>query len=409
MRPVAGLCAVLALSSAAWAADLDEAAKKRVRDLVAQCASRTEKTRRAAETALAAMGLDAVPAAVAAAEKLKQDDASWASFSRAIGGMGAAAVGAVQRLRPSWPKGTEPRFERLLDDARAVAGAAALAALPASPPEVVAKIDAVVAELSARPSFAHSDPKIESISALGRPAFGECVRILRDRRAAGVPGVEDYKARVIAKLALVKIVAAEDVPLFAALVRGGAADAAYPLRDVAAPEAGAVFADAVRIGIDHHRCFAIEKRGPDERVGRALATWISAQDDYEKYLVGSAALAAGRAGGAQASQAIQAYLGKTNDASVLVKCHLGLARLGEARGIAGLADFLERSADSETGNIAGNGLNEVSGRSDFKGRYDSAAKGWRGNFAEAAKAYRTWWEAAKDKAKFDASTGKWTF
>jgi hypothetical protein len=408
MRRVLACVVALCVAASAWAGDLDDAAKKRVREFVAQLASTSEETRKSAETGLAAMGLDALPTAVAASDKLKSDDA-WAAFARAVAGMGPGAADAVEDLRGSWPKGSETRFVRLESDVNAAAGAAALAAMPDSPTDVSALIDATIRELSQRRYFSYSDPKIAALAALGRPAFGHCMRILRDRGTDALPGVENYKAPRIAKVVLVSIARPGDVPVVDALVRSGYPAAAYVLRDVATPEAGAVFVGAVRLGLDHDICSAIEKRAPDERVGRELAAWIAGKTDEERYLVGSAALAAGRAGAPEAAAPIEAFLGKTTEAMVRAQCCVGLARLGVATGVAGLVERLEDAAHPDAAHVAGIALNETSGREEYKGGYDEDVKGWRGNFADAAKTYRAWWDSVKDKAKFDPATRKWTY
>jgi len=401
------LAASIALATAAFG-DLDGTAKARVRDLVPALGASDPKKRSAAAKALAAFGLDALPTAVACADKLKDED-GWNTFATAVAGMGGDGCDAIEKLRADWPKGTDLRFERLEAEVLAVAGGPAATAPVDSPPEVVARIEFEIHELSARPWFAYADPKIDGLVALGRPAFARCVRILRDRRREGVPGVEDLKARTVAKLVLLKLATAEDVPLFAALVRGGAADAAYALRDVATPDAAVVFALAVGVGLDHDLCAAIEKRAPDARVGRALGKRIAACSPDDMYLAASAALAAGRAGAPEAIAPIQAYLAKTKDAQVRAKCCVGLARLGAPDGLAALVATLEACADLESRHLAGEALNEASSRKDYKGGYDAKAKAWRGNFDEAAKAYRAWWESVKQTAKFDPATRKWSF
>jgi HEAT repeat protein len=282
---------------------------------------------------------------------------------------------------------------------------ALLDAVPESPKDVVAKIDELSSDLVARERFDYGDPKIDAIAKLGRPALGELVRILRDWY-----GEEERKAHVVAKLAFARIATKDDVPVVAALVRLGHAEAAFALRDVKTPEASDVIADAVRRGLDHDLCFAIQARGFDERVGRALAAFLASQsNDDQASLVGVAALAAGRAGATESVAPIKAFVAKTKDARARARCFVGLARLGDADGIEGLVASLEKPADPETGNLVGWSLNEVSGRAEFKGGFDAATKQLHGNHAEAAKAYRAWWTTAKEKVKFDPATRKWTW
>ena len=97
------------------------------------------------------------------------------------------------------------------------------------------------------------------------------------------------------------------------------------------------------------------------------------------------------------------------DEPARTRCFVGLLRLGGADGFEGLVASLEKPPDAESADLAGTALNEASGLRYYKGGFDMATKGWRGNFADAAKAYRAWWTAAKEKAKFDPKTRKWTF
>jgi len=404
MRRALFLAATLLIAGTASAGDLDDAAKTRVRALVRDLASDSDKTRAAAATSLAAVGADALPTAVAAAGDLKSD-AAWSAFARAVGAMGEPALDAVERLRANWPDGTETRFARLERDVRAALDAALFAAVPESPKDVVAKIDEMSSELVAAGRFDYyHNPKIDAIAALGRPAIGECVRILRDYY-----GEETYASHSIAKLALAQIVTKEDVPLFGALVRDGRVAAAYAVCGIATPEASAVIADAVSRGLDHDLCLAIERRAPDERVGGALAKFIADAPADQASLVGAAARALGRAGAPDAAKSIQSFLSKTDDARVRARCFVGMARVGSPEGIEGLVTALEKPVDGETTQIVGAALNEASGRAFYVGQFDKETRQWRGNEAVASNEYRVWWNAMKSRATFDPATRKWRF
>jgi hypothetical protein len=402
-RAIAGALTLL-FAAAAWAGELDDAAKQRARDLVWKLGSASVKTRAAAEKDLAAMGVDALATVVSVADRLKTDDA-WAALARVLAGMGGGALASVEKLRPDWPKGTAARFEKLPRDV----GIVQLAALPDSPADVVAKIEATIRELSARPVIDPSDPGVATIGASGRPAFGRCIRILRDRRATGERKDDDEKARMIAKFALVTIVGPDDVPLVGALVAGGAADAAFVLRDVPGAAASSIFAEAVEQGPDLAICMAIELRAPDERVGRALAKWMMLQTREEMFLVGVAARAAGRAGAQESVASIEAWIRRAPEPVVLCNCYVGLARLGSVKGLSGLVETLEKHPDYLIGGDAGDALNEASGRSYYKGPFRAKGEPEDDPIVAAAKAYREWWESVKDKAKFDPATRKWTF
>ncbi len=404
MRRTTAACALLLVAAAARAGDLDDAAKKRVGGLVHDLTNPSEMTRDRAVDALAAMGIDALPTAVLETGRLGADDAAWASLLRAVEKMGEQAPRVVLELKPQWPAGAEFRLERLAHDVRARRDAAVFAAVAPSPRDVVEKIDGLVSDLMAGERLDYGDPKIAAIAALGRPALGELVRILRD-----FYGEEGFRAHAVAKLALQRIAVPDDVPLVAAIVREGRPDAAVALRDVHAPEVSEVLADAVRRGPDGDLCFVIERRGRDETVGRELAAFVAHADVQQARLVGIASLALGRAGAPDAAAAIRSFVAKTDDRPARVRCFVGLARSGAVDGIEGVLAALESPDSPESAHVAGVALNETSGRGLYKGKFDPETKQFVGNFAEAGKAYRAWWSASKDKAKFDETKRKWTF
>jgi HEAT repeat protein len=403
LSPSVVLAAAL-LGGSAFAAELTPDETKWVEQCVANLASKSALVRDSAEKAVGGLRLDALPTVVAASAKL-ETDADWRSLARALGAMNGGVSKSLEELKPSWPKGTEVRFAALirsLDDV-----------------DVGAKVRAILAKFRGVRRLSIPNPEQRQIVAFGRAAVASLVEALCE------PAVHsDWALRSVAKYCFGELADESDVPMIGKMVRSGHAEFGAALGRLSSPEAVALVAELIRTGrfgteLDE---MATPHLG-DAAVAAACCAWLR-EPNYEGDMEFAIAKMADVVSGEDqvtvpdAVEPLAKLLERPLRTDSRRRVASALVRLGDKRGVPALIDVLESSAETDmtdTGyerHAAGEHLNSVSGTKTYVGTalHDDKTDytRWTGNFAEAAKQFRAWWEKSKDKLAFDAATRTWS-
>jgi hypothetical protein len=436
---VSALAIAAALAAAARAADLDAGEKAWVAQCVANLASKSGRVRAGAESAIGAMGFEALPSVLDAVGAAK-GETDWHALSLAIAAMGPGASKALADLRPSWPKYTETQLGGVVDEVRSLEEKAARAKaprsdVPASPEDVEAAVMAILATYEGAHEIRSPDPQEAQIVKLGRPAIGVLVRVIRDPKWQG-----EWAVREKARAALAALVGDEDAPMLAALVREGRVEAEAAFANLNAPASVELLAGLIRDGLfDTHIESVLRGKLEKPAIVAACCDWL-ANPHYDgdiDFAIAEMAsvVGGGTAGGLPSDVSLLDGTKRTPGMADAIPplVHLlerdlrldarrrvasALVRLGEKAGIPVLIDVMtEKKRAHDFGDwdydrhTAGEQLNDVSGTKAYEGRVVRPEAGgetrWEGNFAEAAKAFRAWWSKAKDKIRYDDAAGKW--
>ena len=411
----------LLASASAFAADLDANEKKWVQQCVDNLVAKSALIRSSAERAISGLGQDALPAVVAATGKLKTD-ADWLALSRAIAGMGPGARKTLDGLRMSWPKGTETRFADMLsflDKAEEEAKKNGPVAIPASPGSVAARVRQILDGYRNKRVMSQEDPEIKELVSLGHDAVGTLLAYLdEEENVAEGPQSGAYAAQN----ALAKLVDASDTPALVAMLRKGRTKVAQALKGADAPEVLDAFVEAIEKSfIDSDLVHALEPRGKEPRIQKALIVWLRKPAALEReYVVWQVAEVLQRNDAPGAAACLLPLLPQLNDLQPRQKLALALARLGEKSAIPVLIDVLTMSDSHGPRRFdyprheSGLALNEITGTTIYTGYLVEGSGGFSGepryvaDWAATSKAFREWWAANKDKLRFDPETHAWS-
>jgi hypothetical protein len=353
--------------------------------------------------------------------------------------MGTGARKALDDLRMSWPKGTDKRYADMLDfldkaEVERKQNAAVAGPLPSSPADVEAKVMEILESYRGVSSTQSPDPRETQIIKLGRLAIGALVRALTED-AYG----EEWAMRQAAKRGLTALVEGQDAPMLAKLVREGHVEVEAAFENLDSPAAVAAFAGLIkegRFGTDLDVAAKPHLREP--AIVAACCAWLDKpvfEGDMDFAIAEMADLVGGgdRAehlppgfpsslGGDAAMKEALPALVRLLDRPLRIDPHRRVAsavvRLGGKAGIPALIDVLtadvqQRFTDTNyERHAAGQQLNHVSGTQIYVGHdvHDPNVgfTTWEGNFAEAAKAFRAWWDKSKDHLHFDPATRTWS-
>ncbi len=273
----------------------------------------------------------------------------------------------------------------------------------------------------------YPDPRLHSLLAIGRPAFGVVVHVLCDAEYA-----DEWAMREAAMRALPALALPEDVPMLARRMREGHCDLERAFERLSTPEAVATYASLIREGrfgggLD-------EAAGPhlrDPQLVQACCDWLVApryDGDMDFAIAQMAGLLGGlpphRARGvapaaaAQLAAALRRMLDQPLRIDARWRVAAALARAGDAAGIPVLIEVVGAPLpvpalppDSYHRHAAGELLNDITGMPIYVGRtvHDGPhGVSFEGNFAEAAARFTEWWESSKDRLHFDPATQTWS-
>lgn len=408
MRTVVSLVlAVAALSTLARpsAADLQGPEKAWAKACVDALASPSERVRHGAADALGRLGVDAVPALLTGAAKLTTD-VHWAAAERACRAMGAAkAAEALADRSDAWPKAQATRLVGLVDRLRAAKAPAARPDAPADG-DVAARARKILASFEGESSYSSEEPRVRQIVALGR----DVVPVLLDemRRGAAWGPAPGFRTTAAAD-AMAGLATDEDLDALAQLLVDGHLIAAKCFKRLHGDRVVAALLAPVSKGfVDHDLLEALRRHRKDARVRPALLAWLEEHGKGGSFDVGHTATFLAEDGAREAVPLLVPLLGQGSEPEVTVEIAKAVVTLGDPRGIPSLIGVM-REGGSHTGwaeHSAGEALNRVVGERIYTGSH-GPGMGVTGNVREAARRFAEWWEASKDRLRFDDERGAW--
>jgi hypothetical protein len=410
VRTVASFALALALAAVSTlarpcAADLQGPEKAWAKACVDALASPSERVRNGAADALGRLGVDAVPALLTGAAKLTTD-VHWAAAERACRAMGAAkAAEALADRSDAWPKAQATRLVGLVDRLRA---AKAPAARPDAPAEgdVGARARKILASFEGESSYSSEEPRVRQLVALGRDVAPVLLEEMR-RRGSWGPG-PGFRATAAAD-AMAGLATDEDLDALAQLLADGHLIAARSFQRLQGDRVVAALLAPVSKGfVDHDLLEALRRHRKDERVRPALLEWLEEHGASASFEVGHAATFLAEDGAREAVPLLVPLLDGASEPEALVEIAKAVVTLGDPRGIPVLIDVMRRGG-SRTGwaeHSAGEALNRVVGETIYAGSA-GPGMGVTGNARAAAGRFAEWWEASKDRLRFDDERGAW--
>lgn len=409
---VVGGAFVLALAQPAFAEELSALEKTWAKVCVDGLAAPTQRQRDSAAAALGRLGVDAMPVVFANIARLKTDD-HWKALEAACLAMGTQEVVAWLEATKDWPKACADRLQALLSKLQSVKPTAPTVGppLPKSPPDVAAEVTRILESFRKDDTFFSSDPRIDELEKLGRPAMGALFEAARGKSLGSL-------ARMAVLQALERLVTVDDLRVIAGMLANGDLDVGAALKRLPAEQAIPVLLEPVARGrLSFEVLEGLKPFERDPRVVKALITWLDGRVTEERSsLGGNLAEALARVGATDAIPVLVRAMDNPNHAFNRRRIASAVIDLGDRRGIAALLDFFrapprDRFPDSYERHAAGEDLNRVVGRTVYKGSYrprdNSPWSTAEGNFEEATKEFDAWWAASKDKLRYDAERRAW--
>ncbi|HKS16019.1 MAG TPA: hypothetical protein VJU16_01845 [Planctomycetota bacterium] len=399
------LCLIVAALVPTGRQDLDSEEKA----FVAQCIDKmlngkSEKVRRGAEDALVAIGVPVIDELSA-----KSGDGAWNALENICARIGSqASADRLAGLANSTKDATrKSKLTALAAKLRsAVPGAA-------SNPELAGKVNALLAPLRTATSFSTSDPVIDKLVDLGHDAVPILVSHLKPFDRGGMSGSA-------IEAALKKMVEAGDLPLLReSLLRGSEQVAAAIAKLLSDGTPGALKAlhEAVERGVFGWGVAGALEGSPEPAdTARVVSAWFKTHPAAPEHVIASGAQLLGKLGVFDSAETLHPWIQKAKDQQTVYHLGNALTLLGDTKGIpllirvVGNEGFAESIHTGWNRPYAARLLNEVSGKSleVAEERINGRVTGEQEQkFAAAAKEFRSWWDGAKGRLKFDRSTRQW--
>lgn len=371
---------------------------------IAQCVERldspSERITLGAYQSLCEFDANAIPTMVVTTRCLKTDRA-WELLERALRSFGSAhAASALDSGRERWPREAQIRLGKVVDSLRAEG-------LAAADPGIEKKVREEFAPFASANEFSPQNPRIRRVVALGRDAIPVLVKILREYAGDVYNG---FVANAAAE-ALANLVRVEDLPVVARLLEDGILVAATAMRNLHCDAGRDALLVAVARGfMDWDLLNALRAYGEDERVQRALVRYLEEVGRKGGSGCGVVAEYLGEAGNFDALPVLRELV-IVYDLDVRRPVATALVNLGEKDAIKVLIEIVAGGAGAsghENWQLqeAGVALNRVVGKRIFirgAGPDSETAP----NYAEAAEAFRAWWEENSEKLEYNRQWRTW--
>jgi hypothetical protein len=346
-------------------------------------------------------------------ERLVADE-HWKALESACLAMGSQEVVAWLDATDGWPQAHE-RWKALRT--RLVAAGPTQPTLgpplPKSPAAVATEVTRILDSFDKDPTFMSSDPRIDDLVRLGRPAMGALFEATRERR------IGRTYARMAVLHALERMVTVDHLPVLAGMLANGDLAVGAALKRLPAEQVIPVLLDTVARGhLSFEMLETLKFFERDPRVVKALIAWLEGRVGPEaSSLSGSVAESLARARATEAVPVLVLAMDSPYHAMNKRRLASAVTDLGDKRGIAALIDFFRfpdqdrRFFDEYERHVAGEDLNRVVGRTVYRGSYTSRGNSPRataeGNYEEAAREFATWWDGAKATLRYDPESRAW--
>jgi HEAT repeat protein len=347
---------------------------------------------RSAETALRELGLDFLPVLLRKSGRLRSNEA-WAAVRRVLVALGGTdAARELERLRPEWPRKNKKRFEALLEGLRT--------ARPDVDPGILERVRKELEPFRNSRSYSTENPQVRRIVAMGRAAVPALLKVLEEPEPAFGPGF--YKEA--ASDAFAALVDEEDLPALARLLSEGILVAARCFRGLRSEAALDALLVPVGKGMMSYELLeALEVHHGEPRVQQALVAYLEKYGLGGGFHVGQVAEFLGEAGAFEAVPVLRRLLEPARGIEIRRPVANALVLLGERDAIPVLIEILDTPAASHRSYVrhaAGENLNRLVGRTVFLGRFEPGGE-HTGNYEDAAREFRTWWETNREKLTYD--------
>jgi HEAT repeat protein len=377
------------------AAELTEPEKAWAELCMENLASPSDRVREGAEAALSRIGVEAVPIVLSNLAKL-ETDAHWAALERALAGMGRReAADALWGGSPAWPETALPRLQAIVERLRADP--------KRDDDDVALRVREILATFDEEMSYSSDEPRVRKIVALGRRAVPTLLEEVRSQHVFST----GYRSTAAAD-AMAMLATDEDVPALAGLLGDGHLLAARCFRGLHGPKAvDALLAPLEKGFLQYDLLEALARHRKDERVRSALRKWLERFGRGGEYAVGQAAEFLADSRDEAAVPLLVPLLDLPLETGVRMRVARALVRLGEKSGIPVLIEVVEEVVGHYAWerDQAGKALNDVVGEDVYTGNFVRGRQ--TGNVREAAKRFREWWEASKDRVRFDRKRRAW--
>ncbi len=396
--------AVVLAAAVAMAQEQQDPARWTIDDAVDALVAGDRDRRRQAVDALAARKPEDLAEILTEADGYVDDPAVWSGLFEALERWeGTSAEDGLLRLRPAWPGDAHRQLDRLVRALRAAKDPDPLPDLGATPPEILAAIDAVLSRYDADAAYVEPNPDAAELAKLGRAAMPALLAFLRDDR----PDLDapESRARVVAD-ALAFLAYERDLPAIGLLIAHDRTAAARVLGRLPSPAALDALLGAIeRDVVDDEVLDALEAQDPDPRVERTVLAWL--KRSHRDVGAPRAAEFLARRHRTEAAESVRSAMWFNSHPRTRARLAASLAALGDHEGVRQLVESAHAWRNPSAQRIAGEALNVVVGRRVLRVEPGPEQGPPRGNFDEAAAEFQQWWDANHEALVFNPAGWRW--